>query len=241
MRTSNYFLTALLALAVITGCGSAYSPLNPAPGEVPPVSCSPGSFDCFEDQNSINEQGVATTLDMDTYGSTLSVQYFAAGSDLPGGTPIAAMRFFGNINANTCCNWPYVQVMMGFDGGPADWATIAPNNIIKFSYKAGPDSVGMAHEMRLYNPNNDGPSGDWGHFGYQWTPSDTNWHEVTTYLPGAGSGPYPGGNEIAMISWSGNPGWATGGSNIIQIRWLALGYPSAAAPYDMTIDDIIFE
>jgi hypothetical protein len=247
MKKSKYTLAGLVGIALLAGCSTTYAPFNPAADFPEAASCNPGSFDCWEDQDAVNEQGQTTIADFDPYGSSMTIIFSEPGSDLAGGTPGGAMRMFGNINKNAAPNWPWVSALMPFSGGPANWAALAPNGRIRFSYRAQGGSVLMGHEMRFYNPNNDGApigSGDWGHFGYQWTPTDTLWHEKVIYLPGKGSGPYtaPGGNEVALISWSTNPGWnAGGGSNITQIRFLALGNPVTARPYDMSIDDIIFE
>ncbi len=77
-----------------------------------------------------------------------------------------------------------------------DVTTYTPNNSITFDYKAGVANVQYRIAVVMEGVT------DYGHYQYIWTPTDTAWHTMTVYFPGAGSPALSQPTWAAPVTWN---------------------------------------
>jgi len=230
-------LAALAPLLAPAGCGNICSPLNPVPTYTVPV-LSKGLVEDFEKTGpTANYLGGSNSISLDQ-ASTGKVNWFAPGSTLPGGTRRTSAEFSG-IEAPqdpATSTYPYAELLLGMPNPTSgfDVRTVAPGQKLVFSYKAGAASVGLEHIIEF----TDKTIQDYSWYQYDFTPTDTAWHQATVYFPGAGA------PAFAQATW-GSPQipWPSIASNVTAIALVVVSAnsPSPASPYDISIDDVSFE
>jgi hypothetical protein len=235
MKYSLYSFAAMVtlgAIAFVSGCGSAYSPLNPYPYEVAANPKPAGLIDDWEDLNGITEMGQTTSSEGDTLGmgTTFNSAFDAAGSDLPTGTPIGSMRFWGDVGPQIA-PWPYTDIFLPL-GLAFDIDAWAPTGFIHFSYKANAASLGEPHFIRISHA----PATDYCWYEYNFTMNaDGLWHEIDLGLPdNAAASP-----KMAACSWGAPPLWPVAKLNLSSIIFLPAG-SGAIEDFDFLIDDVYF-
>ncbi|HVR61430.1 MAG TPA: hypothetical protein VMU50_05990 [Polyangia bacterium] len=201
---------------------------------------SPGLVDDFEDLDLINSFGGKNAVYHDDLmpPSSIALDLTVAGSTLPGGSPKAAARISGVMQANVGPQYPFCLFELPLNA-PAglNINARAPMRQLTFSYRAGPASVGMVHRVTLTEQPQPRPSGDYGWFIWSFTPTDLSWHKVSVHFPG-----YTGTEPVLTQSYGVPVSWeAYSSQRIYSVTFMTFSGPSEPQKFDLAIDDVMFE
>ncbi len=179
----------------------------------------------------------AISVNVDSYGSTISPDPWTAGSGTSGGaygTSNYAGCISGTIAQSVGSNYPYCQLVMeltpggsGVAGPAVDVTSYCPNKALTFDYKSA--MAGVTYTVSLITPN----VSDYGYYSYTFRPMDTNWHTLSVYFPGASNSP----------QFSQSPCFTARPFTENQVGAIEFGVvasTSAAIPYGLCVDNVTF-
>lgn len=167
--------------------------------------------------------GTISANDVDGTSSINGSQ--GAGSDLVGGTPLGSFCINGTIGGGAN---PYAVGLMRLNaaGTAVDLGAISTNQSMKFSYKA--NVANIPYRIRIASP----AITDYDFYHFDFTPTDTNWHEQVIYFPGTA----PVAQCFAQGGWGAAVPWATVVSQIVSVDLMVY----TPGGYDICIDDVDF-
>jgi hypothetical protein len=158
----------------------------------------------------------------------------APGSNATGPASAYAGCFDGTLPSNTNNPWSVMELRLvangyGNGGGSINIAPYALSKRLVFDYKAG--AAGITYGVQMVTQN----VSDYCFYEYDWTSTDTNWHQMIIYFPDANASFSPRFTQ---------PGWGTPQSwrpDLVGEVLFRVAPAAAAQTFSLCIDNLRFD